>query len=39
MVTTALAIKENVTIKSQNRVTVVQTSGKSQGDSMGIISD
>ena len=38
MVTSALAIKENFTIKSQNRVAVVQTSWEID-DTMGVISD
>ena len=38
MVTFALAIKETLTIKSQNRVAVVQTSWEID-DTMGVISD
>ena len=39
MVTSALAIKENFTIKSQNTVAMVQTSWQITGDTMGVISD
>ena len=39
MVTSALAIKENFTIKSQNRVAMVQTSKEITGDTMGVLSD
>ena len=39
MVISALAIKENFTIKSQNTVAMVQTSWQITGDTMGVISD
>ena len=39
MVTSALAIEENFTIKSQNKVAMVQTFWEITGDTMGVISD
>ena len=39
MVTSALAIKKNFTIKSQNKVAMIQISWEITGDTMGVISD
>ena len=38
-VTSAFAIKENFTIKSQNKVAMIQISWEITGDTMGVISD
>ena len=39
MVKSALAIKEKFTIKSQNRVAMVQISWEITSDAMGVLSD
>ena len=39
MVKSALAIKKKFTIKSQNKITMVQISRKITSDAMGVLSD